>query len=421
MIRRPRGTQDIGPDEVRRWQWVESAARETARHFGFHEARTPTFEEAALFERGVGDTTDVVQKEMYRFRDRGDRLMSLRPESTAGIVRAFVENHWEAPGLPVKLYYIQSHFRYERPQQGRYREHHQFGVEVFGAPGAQADAEVILLAVRFLERLGAGQLRVLLNSIGCEVCRPAYRAALVAYYAPRVDTLCPDCQRRLEHNPLRLLDCKVPADQALKSGAPRSREYLCATCTEHEGTLTAHLTALGVPWQVDATLVRGLDYYTRTVFEVHGQEGFAIVGGGRYDRLMAELGGPSTPGVGFGLGIERLLHYLESAGLSPPVDPSPRVFVAARDEQARRMAWVVADRLRQAGIAAEWDLLDRSLKAQFRIADRAGASHVVILGPAELSTDSASVRDLRTSQQVIVPMDALVGAIRRSDLGQQPA
>ncbi len=412
MIRRPRGTQDVGPDEAPAWQWVETVARETAARFGFHEARTPTFEEAALFERGVGDATDVVQKEMYRFRDRGERLMSLRPESTAGIVRAFVENHWDAPGLPVKLYYIQSHFRYERPQQGRYREHHQFGAELFGAPGPQADAEVILLAVRFLERLGARDLSVRLNSIGCEVCRPGYREALVAYYTPHVDELCPDCQRRLAHNPLRLLDCKVPADQALKAQAPRSRDHLCATCADHERTLTGQLGLLRVPWQIDPTLVRGLDYYTRTVFEVHDRDGFAIVGGGRYDRLMQELGGPAMPGVGFGLGIERLLQYLSSVGLAPPGHLGPKVFVAARDEDARRVAWMVADRLRQAGIAAEWDLLDRSLKAQFRIADRAGATHVVILGPAELSTGSASVRDLRTSEQAIVPMDALEGAIR---------
>lgn len=418
LTRRPRGTGDLLPPAVYLWQRVEAVARDVCARFGYREIRTPVIEHTELFRRTAGEATDVVQKEMYTFEDRAGRSLTLRPEGTAPVCRAYLEEGLQAWPQPVKLYYLAAPmFRYERPQAGRYRQHHQFGVEALGAADPALDAEVVDLAVQVLSELGLGGLEVRINSIGDARCRPAYRDALRAYYADKLDALCSDCRRRYEVNPLRLLDCKQEACRAARAGAPRTVDYLCAECREHFGRLQDYLAALGLRAEIDPTLVRGFDYYTRTVFEiVHTGLGAqnAVCGGGRYDGLVEVLGGPPTPGVGFGMGLERLVLTVEQAGMVPE-PPVLDVFVVTLGEQAREAGVRLVHGLRRAGLAADTDYLGRSLKAQLRHAARYPARFALLVGEAELAAGRAALRDLERGTQVEVALDdlqALAAAVR---------
>lgn len=407
-IARPRGTNDILPDEAARWRRVEGLVHRTCLAHGYGEIRTPVFEHTGLFKRGVGADTDIVEKEMYTFQDRSQRSLTLRPEGTAPVVRAYLEGGLKAGPQPVKLYYVNSPmFRYDRPQAGRYRQFHQAGAEVFGTDDPAADAEVIALAVDILAGLGLRGMAVRLNSIGCPGCRPAYRERLRDHLRPRLDALCPDCRRRFEQNPLRLLDCKV--DREALAGAPAVTDSLCHECVAHFARVRGYLEALGVDFELDAGIVRGLDYYTRTVFEVtHGGLGAqsSLCGGGRYDGLVEAMGGPPTPAVGFALGVERLLLTLRQEGTGETAVPGPDVFVAAAGEgdAVRTAALVLAAQLRREGLAAEADLAGRSLKAQMKHAARIGARFAAVVGEDELAWGGVVLRDLTTGDQAEVPL-----------------
>ena len=408
-LQRPRGTQDILPAETPIWQRVEAAAHRVAQSYGYREIRTPVFEHVEVFRRGVGDATDIVEKEMYEFEDRGGRRLVLRPESTAAVARAVQQTSLLAEP-PVRLYYIQSHFRYERPQSGRLRQHTQFGVEVWGVPGPMADAEVIALAGSLLSDLGLKGLSVRLNSLGCDECRPRYREALVDHLMSQRESLCGDCRRRLDRNPLRVLDCKVPDCQAVVADGPKPLDYLCAACQEHLGGVESCLAAIGVTFMRDGSLVRGLDYYSRTVFEIGYEKLGAqstVCGGGRYDGLMETLGGKPQPAVGFGLGLERLILTLESEGLLPAPEAQLDAFVAYLGSDLGPEAMRIAKALRATGRRVEMEALGRSLKAQLRRAQKLGAPYVVIVGPQELARGVVMVRNMETSAQAEVPIEDL--------------
>lgn len=395
MISAPKGTKDVLPQDSYRWHYIEDAARSTAEVFNLKEIRTPVFEHTELFLRGVGDTTDVVNKEMYTFKDKGDRSITLKPEGTAGVARSFIENNLGAAGLPVKMYYIIPAFRYERPQAGRLREFHQFGVEVYGAEGADADAEVIFAASSFLKKLGIRQVKLNINSIGCKTCRKNYNERLKAYLLPHLDEMCSTCRERFDKNPLRILDCKEEKCRAITHGAPRIVDFLCEDCAEHFKKVQKYLTAGGVEFSIDPNIVRGLDYYTRTVFEFVSESVGAqgtICGGGRYDGLIEELGGTPTPAVGFAVGLERMLLLMDNTGVNIPKAPGPKVFFAGMDEETRRRAFSFVCELRAAGISAECDHMGRSLKAQFKYADKIGAEYVVVIGEEEMESGVCRVK-----------------------------
>ena len=414
-VKAPRGMPDILPGDMGRWHYIEAEIRDVARRYGYLEIRTPVVEHTEVFLRGVGSGTDIVDKEMYTFLDRGERSLTLRAEGTAPVMRAFLEHNLGAAGLPVKVYYLCPIFRYDRPQAGRYRQHNQFGAEVIGSAEPAADAEVLSLAVRLVQGLGIRDVDVRLSSVGNDVCRPAYIEALRAYYRPHLDELCDDCRRRFDIAPMRLLDCKREHDQRLARRAPRMLDYLCGPCRAHFDAVRAHLDALGVHYTVDPLIVRGLDYYTRTAYEaLSGKLGAqnVIFGGGRYDGLAEQLGGPPTPGVGFGMGMERLLLVLEEEGVTLPGDPRLDVFiVTAGAEGARALA--VADGLRRLGLAVDLDLMARGLRAQMKQADRLGAAFVVVLGEEEARRGVAAVRDMATGAQHEVALDALPDALDR--------
>ena len=400
MINIPKGTKDVLPADSYKWQYVENVARETAKLFGVKELRTPTFEHTELFQRGVGDTTDIVTKEMYTFKDKGDRSITLKPEGTAGAVRAFIENGLIGGAMPAKMYYITPAFRYERPQAGRLREFHQFGVEIFGAKGAQTDAEAILIADSLLKKLGIN-VKLYINSIGCPTCRAKYNQALKAFFAPHLDGLCYDCKTRFEKNPLRLLDCKEENCKKINADAPKMLDYLCEECAAHFTALKTHLDNAGVAYEIDSRIVRGLDYYTRTVFEFVstsiGAQG-TVCAGGRYDGLIEELGGNPTPAVGFAAGIERLLIVMEQSGVQIPSDETPTVYIAGMDAACRDKAFALATQLRGAGIKAEIDHMERSVKAQFKYADKIGAKYVAVIGGNELAEGKANVKNMATGE-----------------------
>lgn len=415
----PRGMRDILPEEAGRWQALERRVREMAERFGFREIRTPVVEHTEVFARTVGEESEMVQKEMYTFADRGGRSLTLRPEGTAAVVRAYLEHGGASWPQPVKLYYIAPMFRYDRPQLGRYRQHVQFGAEIIGVPGPEADAEVISLPVRLLQSLGLTQVEVRLNSVGDPVCRPRYVEALRQYFSRYAQALCADCRRRLQTNPLRILDCKETGCRRIAGEAPPIYGYLDAACREHFEGVQAHFQSLDIPFVLDPFIVRGLDYYTRTAVEVFsGRLGAqnAMFGGGRYDGLAEQLDGPPTPGVGFGLGLERLLLVLEQEGLPIPTAAGapPAVFVVAVGEAARREAIRVVDRLRRAGIAADRDLLNRAVRAQMRHADRMGARVALILGDAELASGEATLRVLATGSERRVPLGEVLSAVSAS-------
>lgn len=415
MINIPKGTKDVLPSEAYKWHFVENTARRIAALYGLREIRTPTFEHTELFLRGVGDTTDIVNKEMYTFLDKGERSITLKPEGTAGVVRAFIENGLAGGVLPLKMYYLTPVFRYERPQAGRLREHHQFGVEIFGGKGPETDAEVILLARDYIRALGVEGVELNLNSIGCKHCRPKFNEALREYLRPHLSEMCPTCNARFEKNPLRILDCKEEACAKINEGAPKSVDFLCDECREHFEALKSILDGCGVPYKLNPKLVRGLDYYSKTVFEfvstAIGSQG-TVLGGGRYDTLIENLGGPSVPAVGFGSGIERMLLVLENTGKPVPAEPPLTAYVAGLDEEGRRAAFALANELRQAGISADVDHASRSVKAQFKYAGKIGARFVVVIGADELASGEYTVKDMQTSASERIARENVAAYLR---------
>ncbi len=400
-ITAPRGTRDVLPDEARAWQILEEKLRNLAHRFGFREIRFPTFEEAALFDRGVGDTTDVVQKEMYDFYDKGDRHMALRPEGTASVVRSFIEHSLHAGTLPLKVYYIAPNFRYEKPQAGRLREHHQFGIECFGASDASADAEVISLAATMLSELGITGTELHLNSCGCRECRKAYHAELKAYFETKKGELCQTCLDRLDRNPMRILDCKSEICKAISKDAPKISDYLCDSCREHFEKLKACLRETGIDFTLDPMLVRGLDYYTNTVFEFVsssiGAQG-TVCGGGRYNGLVESLGGPSVPGLGFGCGIERLMLTLEAEGKLEADRLVPQIFIAHADSDAEMISHRLVYELRRLSVWAERDTSGRSLKAQMKFAGKCGAKFSAVIGGSEIESGRVTLKNMESGE-----------------------
>lgn len=404
----PRGTQDVLPAESDKWQYVERTALAIARDYGYREMRTPVFEHTELFLRGVGETTDVVQKEMYTFTDKGGRSITLRPEGTAGAARCLLEHGLQNGPLPQKVAYLTSCYRYEKPQAGRLREFHQFGAECFGAAEPQADAELIALARTVLQTLGVTGVSLHLNSIGCPTCRAEYHKALKAYFSARREELCQTCQERLERNPMRILDCKSPVCSEIAAGAPVMLDYLCADCAAHFEEVRACLTAAEIPFELDTGIVRGLDYYTRTVFEFVSDALGAqavVCGGGRYDGLVEELGGPHLPSLGFAIGLERLLMIMEAKGAALPESPRCEVYFAPMGKEAVRACFALVTRLREGGVAAECDLTGRGLKAQMKYADKLGARYTVVVGDNELSSQRAVLKDMADGKTEEIALD----------------
>ena len=398
------------PSEAYKWHYVEETARKTAHSFGFKEIRTPVFEHTELFLRGVGETTDIVNKEMYTFEDKGGRSITLRPEGTAGVARSFIENGLAQNGLPLKTYYIASVFRYEKPQNGRLREHHQFGTEMFGSGLPKADVEVISLAYTFLKNAGLKDIALNINSIGCKTCRAEFNKALKEYIGANLENMCATCKSRFDKNPLRILDCKEERCKVITAQAPRIIDYLCDDCKAHFEEVQKGLTALDIPFTVNPGIVRGLDYYTRTVFEFIstdiGAQG-TVCGGGRYNHLIEEVGGKPTPAVGFGLGLERLLLVLENTGNMKAVEKGIEVYVAPLGDRAQRVSQSICQALRASGLSAETDLMGRSLKAQMKYADKIGAHYVAILGDDELDNQVATVKNMVEGQSKQVSIDDL--------------
>ena len=406
MIQKIKGTMDILPDKTPLFRYIEGIMREEAEKYGFGEIRLPTFELTELFVRGVGDTTDVVQKEMYTFLD-GEDSITLRPEGTAGVARALIENGKYGDTMPQKYYYIMSCFRHEKPQAGRTREFFQFGPEMFGADTPAADATVIALAYSVLTRLGITGIRLHLNSIGCKSCRPAFREALTEHFSAHTAELCDTCRERLSKNPLRLLDCKSPICSAIAKKAPRTVDHLCADCADHFEKLCTLLDAMNIPYVVDPGIVRGLDYYTRTVFEFVA-EGIAaqstVCGGGRYDGLVESIGGPALSGIGFGMGITRVIMAMEKEGLADIPVANPRLYIATLGDKAVPTAVALAERLRHEGLFVECDLVGRSLKAQMKYANKLGADYTLILGDSEIESGRAMLRDMKNSEQTEIEL-----------------
>lgn len=398
----PKGTKDIMPDQVYKWHYIEKKWKDVCQRYGFKEIRTPIFEHTELFQRGIGDTTDVVQKEMYTFNDHGNRSITLKPEGTSGAVRAFIEHKQYAEVQPTKYYYNTDCFRYEKPQSGRLRHFHQFGIEVFGTPNMMADAEVICLAHDFLTDLGITEIELRINSVGCPECRKKYREALKAYLLPHYEDLCGTCKERFERNPMRIIDCKSEICQAIVKDAPRMIDYLCDDCRNAFEDLKSNLTAMGIDFTIDPNIVRGLDYYTKTAFEFVttkiGAQG-TVCGGGRYDHLVEELGGPPIPGVGFGLGIERLLLLMEANNAYFPEENRVDAFIAVMGDAAKAFGLKLARELRAKGITAEMDTLARNIKGQFKYADRLNARYTLVIGDNELEKGVVSLKDMVKSEQ----------------------
>jgi len=410
-IRGPRGTNDILPQDAAKWQYLEQKSKEIFNTYNYEEIRTPIFEKTDLFQRGIGEDTDIVEKEMYTFTDKGDRSITLRPEGTASVVRSFLENKVYGRAQPTKYYYSGPMFRYERPQSGRYRQFHQIGVEVFGADSPAIDAEIISLGMHLISELGLKDLKVQLNSVGCPECRADYKEKLVDYFADYLDQLCSDCQNRYESNPLRILDCKADQDKEFMTDAPKIYEELCDECDQHFAGVQEHLDILDVDYEIDATLVRGLDYYTKTAFEVVCNElgaQDAVFGGGRYDQLAQEIGGRDIPGIGFAMGMERILLALEEQDIELPIDRSIDLFITTIGEEAEKTAFSYLHDLRQAGVKVEMDYLERSVKGQMKCADRNNAQYSIILGGNELEKGAATVREMKTGDQEEIELDNLV-------------
>ncbi|MCP3025575.1 histidine--tRNA ligase [Halobacillus sp. A5] len=413
-MRGPRGTQDILPGTSEKWQYVEQKLIDICRRYNYKEIRTPIFEHTELFQRGVGDSTDIVQKEMYTFEDRGGRSVTLRPEGTASTVRSFVQNKlFGLPNQPTKLFYIGPMFRYERPQQGRLRQFVQFGIEALGSNDPSVDAEVMALAMSAYEEMGLKSLKLVINSLGDRESREAHKNALIQHFTPYREELCSDCQVRLDHNPLRVLDCKKDREHHAMSSAPSILEYLNETSLEYFEKVKAYLDEMGIPYEVDANLVRGLDYYNHTAFEIMSEaEGFGAIttlsGGGRYNGLVEEIGGPVTSGIGFALSIERLLMALEAEGADLPLEDSLDVYIVALGETSEKEAVNLTYQLRQSGVQVDKDYLQRKMKGQFKAADRLNARYVVVLGERELEQGSVSVKDMSSGEQMELPLKQVI-------------
>ncbi len=416
MITVPKGTKDTLPKDSYKWQYIENTARKTAALFNAKEIRTPIFEHTEVFVRGVGETTDVVNKEMYTLLDKGGRSVTLKPEGTAGTIRAFVESGLYASALPVKLYYITDCFRYERPQAGRLRQFRQLGVEFLGSDSCGIDAEVILLAKSFLDGLGVKNLKLHINSIGCKDCRKKYQQALRDFLAEKKDKLCDKCKERYDSNPLRILDCKDEDCKKLLKGAPVILDYICDDCRAHFDGVKELLRAAGVEFTVDTGIVRGLDYYTKTVFEFVSDNIGAqstVCGGGRYDGLVSEFGGGEIPGVGFAVGIERLLLLLENDGVEIPEPERLAIYVAPIGEAGREKAFRVVSELRKAGIAADTDYMERGIKAQFKYADKINAKFVGVLGDSEAERGVVKLKDMSSGEEKDVPISAILNELKK--------
>ena len=410
MYQAPRGTSDILPQEQAYWRYLEQKAANVCQLYGYERIDIPAFEDAGLFTRSVGEGTDIVEREMYIFEDRGGNKMALIPEGTASICRAYVEHGMHNLPQPVKLYYIASFFRYDRPQAGRHRQHHQFGYEAIGDSDPALDAEVIDMAWQFFQSLNLHHLSINMNSIGCRACRPGYLTVLKDYYASHTGELCADCKTRLVKNPMRLLDCRQSSCQPVADSAPKNIDYLCSECEQHFNQLKRYLGLLGVPFEVNHRVVRGIDYYTRTVFEVMPETGgsqSSLGGGGRYDDLIEELGGKPTPAVGFAAGIERIILNLKNQNASIPPLPKPQVYIAHMGNEAKEEAIKLASGLRQADIGVIQAVGSRSLKAQLRQANTLGVRYTVIIGDQEVRTGTVILRDMTTAQQETVPLDQL--------------
>ena len=413
-INAPRGTKDILPAQIASWRFIENNIRDICKRYGYEEIRTPIFEHTELFQRGIGEGTDVVDKEMYTFEDRGGRSITLRPENTASAVRAYLQNKLFADKSLVKLFYIGSMFRYDRPQAGRLREFHQFGIEALGEKNPAVDAEVILLAVDFLKSLGLNDLNLKINTVGCPKCRPVYRQKLQHFFSDKLDELCHDCQTRFDKNPMRILDCKTDHDKDFMQDAPKIKDCLCDECREHFDSVQKLLKAAGVDFTIDDRLVRGLDYYTKTAFEIQypplGAQS-AVAGGGRYDGLIEEIGGSSTPAVGFAAGIERILNALEMQGLLPSSEDKSDAFLVAVGDEAEALAFELLIKLRRAGLTASMDFAKRSMKAQMKQAGKSNARFALIIGEDEVKNNTVTVKNLTDSEQQNMAVDDVIGFI----------
>lgn len=410
MINIPKGTKDVLPQDSYKWQYVEDKIRRFCKLYNFREIRTPTFEHTELFLRSIGEDTDVVGKEMYTFEDKAGRSITLKAEGTAPVARSFVENSLDALSLPLKMYYITPVFRYEKPQDGRLREHHQFGVELYGGDTPYSDYEVISLAYKFLTAAGIDDVELRINSIGCPSCRKAYNAALVAYLSENQDRLCQTCKTRMQRNPMRVLDCKNPQCREIVQGAPNILDYICDDCRNHLNKLEELLRAGGIKYRVDSLIVRGLDYYTKTVFEfvtgALGSQG-TVCGGGRYNNLVESVGGKPTPCVGFGMGLERLLMLMKACGVEIPDTNRPDIFVASQSAEYADMCLKTVENLRENGIAAETDLTGKSLKSQMKYADKYGARYVAVIGENEVQSGIVTLKRMSDGESKEVPLSEL--------------
>ena len=417
LSKAPRGTKDITPKDVYKWHYIEKKFREICALYGYEEIRTPIFEHTEVFSRSVGDTTDVVQKEMYTFTDRGDRQLSLKPEGTAGVIRSFIENKMYADTQPTKLYYITPCFRYERPQAGRQRQFHQFGIEVLGSDGPSVDAEVISLAVQFFNEMGLNNLSVNINSVGCPTCREEYNRKLKEYLDQKVDVLCETCLERKDKNPMRVIDCKNPHCKENLQDIPFMIDHLCEDCKDHFDKLQTYLKEMDINYVVDKTIVRGLDYYKRTAFEIISNDigsQSTVCGGGRYDGLVEMLGGPKgISGIGFALGAERLLLTLENNNIEIENPKSTDIYIATIGDAAKTKSFKLIKDLRTNHISADNDHLDKSLKAQFKYSDKLNAKYTVVIGDDELANDTATLKNMKTSEQTTIKLSELVDELKK--------
>ena len=417
LSKAPRGTKDITPKDVYKWHYIEKKFREICALYGYEEIRTPIFEHTEVFSRSVGDTTDVVQKEMYTFTDRGDRQLSLKPEGTAGVIRSFIENKMYADTQPTKLYYITPCFRYERPQAGRQRQFHQFGIEVLGSDGPSVDAEVISLAVQFFNEMGLNNLSVNINSVGCPTCREEYNRKLKEYLDQKVDVLCETCLERKDKNPMRVIDCKNPHCKENLQDIPFMIDHLCEDCKDHFDKLQTYLKEMDINYVVDKTIVRGLDYYKKTAFEIISSDigsQSTVCGGGRYDGLVEMLGGPKgISGIGFALGAERLLLTLENNNIEIENPKSTDIYIATIGDAAKTKSFKLIKDLRSNHISADNDHLDKSLKAQFKYSDKLNAKYTVVIGDDELANDTATLKNMKTSEQTTIKLSELVDELKK--------
>ena len=413
----PRGTQDWYGVDMHKRTVIEKKCRDIAKRYNIKEIITPVFEHTVLFQRGVGETTDVVQKEMYTFTDKGDRSITLKPEGTAGAIRAYLEHNMYAEPAPTKLFYVTPAFRYEKPQSGRLRQHHQFGVEIVGSKSPMVEVELISLVSTIIRELGLKDAKLHINSIGCANCRKTYNDALLAYLKQHESCLCETCRERMQKNPLRVIDCKVDTCKEIVKNAPRTIEYLDEECKEHFEELQSILTALDIPYEIDTGIVRGLDYYTKTVFELVNSEGFTLCGGGRYDGLVHEIDEKQDiPSAGFGMGLERILYFLEKEGVELEAEEPVTLYVGILGKEAKAKAYKLVNELRNDGVIVETDYMDRSVKAQMKYANKLHAKYTVIIGENEINENSANIKQMETGEQTSVSLDEIAAFIKGKEV-----